>query len=131
MGCGDGICTGSENCSSCKQDCGVCSFCPNSKCEEFETCAICPQDCGTCQTIGCIEIVSCAFNCIDLGGDPPEFSVTCVANCVSLGCADVQFFVDQVLTCAVGALGDCGGDPECLLAECDAEVAACLGATCD
>jgi hypothetical protein len=53
-----------------------------------------------------------------------------VSNCVALGCADVQFFVDQVLTCAIGALPVCGGDFGCIQQECDAEFAACLGATC-
>jgi hypothetical protein len=50
---------------------------------------------------------------------------------VAQGCADVQFFVDQVLACAVQALDTCGGDQECILDECDAEIAACLGANCD
>jgi hypothetical protein len=75
--------------------------------------------------------VGCAFQCIDLEQDPPEFSISCVANCVSLGCADVQFFVDQVLDCAFQALPFCGGDFGCIQEECDAEFAACIGATCD
>jgi hypothetical protein len=105
--------------------------CPNGVCEDFETCGICPQDCGQCQPITCFEIVTCAFQCIDLEQDPPAFSITCVANCVSQGCADVQFFVDQVLTCAVSALPNCGGDFGCIQSECDAEIAACLGAQCN
>jgi hypothetical protein len=99
-------------------------------CEPFETCAICPQDCGTCVAIGCLEVVSCSLGCIDLGTNPPSFSITCVANCVSLGCADVQFFVDQVLNCAVANLPNCGGDFGCIQTACDAEFAACIGATC-
>jgi hypothetical protein len=78
-----------------------------------------------------MEVVFCALNCIDLNQNPPQFSITCVANCVALGCADVQFFVDQVLSCAVGALPQCGGDVDCLLGVCDAEVAACIGANCN
>ncbi len=66
-----------------------------------------------------------------MGSFPPSFSVTCVANKVALGCADVQFFIDQVLNCAVGALATCGGDPGCIQDECDSELAACIGATCD
>jgi len=80
--------------------------------------------------MGCLEIVSCAFGCINLGKNPPEFSVTCVANCVALGCSDVQFFVDQVLSCAVGVLPICGGDFGCIQQQCDSEMAACIGATC-
>jgi hypothetical protein len=106
--------------------------CPNNECEPFETCAICPQDCGTCETLGCLEIVtSILTECINLNGFPPQFSVTCVANKVALGCADVQFFIDQVLNCAVASLPLCGGDPGCIQSECDAEFAACIGATCD
>jgi hypothetical protein len=131
MGCGDGVCTGTETCASCQQDCGVCSVCQNGKCEPFETCSICPEDCGKCETKGCLEVVTCAFGCIDLSKEPPQFSVTCVANCVSLGCADVQFFVDQVLTCAISVLPQCGGDFECIQTECGEELAACIGATCD
>jgi hypothetical protein len=111
-------------------DCGVCSVCGNNQCEPYETCAICPQDCGQCMTIGCIEIVTCALQCIDLNEDPPQFSVTCVANCVSLGCSDVQFFVDQVLNCAVANLPTCGGDFNCIQNACQAEFLACISATC-
>jgi hypothetical protein len=125
------MCKGGETCASCKQDCGVCSVCPNGKCEDFETCALCPQDCGACMPKSCIEVVGCAFKCIDLTQVPPKFSLTCVANCVSQGCADVQFFVDQVLDCAIQALPTCGADFGCVQTECDAEVAACIGATCD
>jgi hypothetical protein len=112
-------------------DCGVCSVCPNDVCEDFETCSICPVDCGQCEPKGCLEIITCAFGCVDLNQSPPDFSLTCVANCVAQGCADVQFFVDQVLDCAVGAIGTCGGDFGCIQSECDSAFAACIGATCD
>jgi hypothetical protein len=78
----------------------------------------------------CLDVVTCAFGCIDLNQNPPQFSVTCVANCVSQGCADVQFFVDQVLNCAVMHLPDCGGDFGCIQQACDSEIAACIGASC-
>ena len=108
----------------------MCSVCGNNVCEPFESCAICPGDCGTCETIGCIEIVTCALNCIDLNMNPPGISLSCAANCVALGCSNVQFFVDQVLNCAVANLGTCGGDFGCIQTQCDAEFAACIGATC-
>jgi hypothetical protein len=104
--------------------------CGNDKCEQYETCSICPQDCGACEAIGCMQVVQCAFQCIDVNADPPTFSVSCVANCVALGCAKVQFFVDQVLTCAAQHLPECGGDFGCLQNVCGAEIAACIGATC-
>jgi hypothetical protein len=105
--------------------------CGNDACEDFETCAICPEDCGQCEPIGCLEVVGCTFQCIDLEQVPPDFSISCVANCVSLGCADVQFFVDQVLDCAFDVLPICGGDFGCIQEECDQEFAACIAATCD
>jgi hypothetical protein len=42
----------------------------------------------------------------------------------------VQFFVDQVLNCAVMNLPMCGGDFQCIQNACDAQIAACIGATC-
>jgi hypothetical protein len=103
--------------------------CGNGKCEDFETCTNCAKDCGECQTLGCIEIVTCAFTCIDFAGNPPKFSLSCVAQCVALGCADVQFFVDQVVNCAIMSLGSCM-DLNCIMAECGDEITACIGATC-
>jgi len=47
--CGDSICEGSENCSSCPLDCGLCPlFCGNDICEDGENCSSCPLDCGVC-----------------------------------------------------------------------------------
>ncbi|MBN1385527.1 right-handed parallel beta-helix repeat-containing protein [Candidatus Woesearchaeota archaeon] len=57
--CGNGICFGSETCSNCPQDCGVCQGgggvhltyfpeCPDEICNDGETCESCPQDCGYC-----------------------------------------------------------------------------------
>ena len=109
-------------------------MCGNGVCEDqqYETCTNCAADCGTCETIGCFQIVTCALgNCIDLGGGfPPQFSLTCVANCVAQGCPDVQFFVDQFISCAIGALPQCGGDFMCLQDQCSSEFSACLAATC-
>jgi len=104
--------------------------CPNGKCEDFETCSICPQDCGQCQPKGCLEVVGCALQCIDITKNPPQFSVACVANCVAQGCADVQFFVDQVLNCVVSKLPQCGPNFGCLQNACGPEFAACIAATC-
>jgi hypothetical protein len=61
--CGDGTCSKSEDCSSCKQDCGCtksqyCSegicleypYCGDSLCNGEETCSSCSEDCGDCGT---------------------------------------------------------------------------------
>ncbi|MDX2092427.1 MAG: hypothetical protein SFX73_31480 [Kofleriaceae bacterium] len=48
--CGDLICSGGESCSTCADDCGDCSgaFCDNGTCDPNETCASCARDCGVC-----------------------------------------------------------------------------------
>ena len=44
--CGDGVCNGTETCSTCCQDCGTCpAVCGNGVCEAGETLATCPADC--------------------------------------------------------------------------------------
>ncbi len=45
--CGNGLCDGSETCSSCSSDCGPCP-CGNSICASNESCLTCPGDCGSC-----------------------------------------------------------------------------------
>jgi hypothetical protein len=90
-------------------------------------------------------MLACALDC-DLT------DVTCLATCASQGCADAQTALENFLDCAfegvVGGpcMGDCldglgggeggggggvGGEcQECLLDECAAEAAACLGTRC-
>lgn len=48
--CGDGTCNGTENCMSCRDDCGPCAAtCGDGTCNEgSETCTTCPSDCGAC-----------------------------------------------------------------------------------
>ena len=59
--CGDGICSKSEDCSSCKEDCGcnksqycnegICleyPYCGDGNCDLSETCGSCSEDCGDC-----------------------------------------------------------------------------------
>jgi TolB-like protein len=44
--CGDGVCDGTETCSSCPQDCGICPpTCGNGVCDEGEDYSSCPEDC--------------------------------------------------------------------------------------
>jgi TolB protein len=53
--CGDGTCNGTETCSSCPADCGVCPpptpVCGDGICNGQETCSTCSDDCGTCPSI--------------------------------------------------------------------------------
>jgi hypothetical protein len=47
--CGDDVCSLTENCSSCSQDCGLCpAFCGDDYCDLDENCLTCSDDCGTC-----------------------------------------------------------------------------------
>ncbi|HJZ85215.1 MAG TPA: hypothetical protein VKN99_08610 [Polyangia bacterium] len=47
--CGDGLCNGSETCSTCPTDCRDCPpFCGDGLCNGTETCATCSTDCGRC-----------------------------------------------------------------------------------
>src|SRR5437867_814954 len=51
--CGDGVCNGSETCSSCPGDCGACApSCGDGICSGSETCSSCPGDCGLCPDAG-------------------------------------------------------------------------------
>jgi hypothetical protein len=50
--CGDGVCDGNEDCTSCSADCG--SPCPpdgDGVCEIGESCTTSPADCGSCGTV--------------------------------------------------------------------------------
>lgn len=94
--CGNGICSGTETCSSCPLDCGACRtcgdglcqegenaancaidcapqstyVCGNGRCEAGEACDNCPTDCGICDSCGdgfCTGGESC-LNCkVDCG----------------------------------------------------------------
>jgi hypothetical protein len=131
-GCPDGFCAAGETCASCQSDCGVCSVCGNNVCEgPFETCTNCNADCGECDPLNCLEVVTCAFGCIDLMQDPPSFQLGCLGQCIAQGCADVQFFVQEFVDCAILAIGTCGGDFGCIQSECSNQFAACLGAFCE
>jgi parallel beta-helix repeat protein len=48
--CGDNCCWGSETCSNCATDCGICPppVCGNHVCEGSESCLSCSTDCGLC-----------------------------------------------------------------------------------
>jgi hypothetical protein len=52
--CGDTVCEGFEDCSTCPTDCGACGpMCGDRTCDDAtEDCASCPQDCGACSVCG-------------------------------------------------------------------------------
>ncbi|KKQ78911.1 MAG: hypothetical protein UT02_C0053G0002, partial [Parcubacteria group bacterium GW2011_GWC2_38_7] len=49
--CGDLVCNGAETCNTCAGDCGICppvAVCGDHTCNGTETCNSCSQDCGIC-----------------------------------------------------------------------------------
>jgi hypothetical protein len=132
-GCGNGLCAASETCASCSGDCGLCAVCGNDKCEApYETCTNCHKDCGDCDLLGCMPMLTCAFACIDGSTSPPTVHASCVGQCVARGCPSAQFLFDEAFNCFLQHLDDCPGgvDIGCLIKQCDAKVAACIGANC-
>lgn len=71
--CGDGLCSGSESCSSCSYDCGVCpAYCGDGVCNGSETCSSCSYDCGVCQP---------STYCGDGVCNGSETSASCPSDC--------------------------------------------------
>ena len=75
FGCGDGVCLAPENCNTCAQDCGECSWCGDDDCTGAENCTTCPMDCGGCEPCG-------NGTC-----DPAENAANCPADCTA-ACGD-------------------------------------------
>jgi len=100
--CGDGNCTGSENCNDCFEDCGPCVTCPNGACDNGESCASCPQDCGVC----------CPNGACDNG----ETCATCTQDC-GVCCPNGACDYGENCTTCPQDCGDC--PPECGNGQCD------------
>jgi 3D (Asp-Asp-Asp) domain-containing protein len=80
--CGDGLCNGTETCTSCPGDCGSCPpagpACGDGECNGTETCTSCPGDCGSCPPAGpacgdgeCNGTETCTSCPGDCGDCPP------------------------------------------------------------
>lgn len=98
--CGNGTCGGSETCTSCPTDCGICppvETCGNHYCAATETCKTCPTDCGVCPETCGNGICGTGETCTSCPGDcgicPPvetcgngicgssETCKTCASDC--------------------------------------------------
>jgi hypothetical protein len=77
-----------------------------------------------------MTMLSCSISCIDTSTRPPGVHVSCLGNCVSRGCPSAQFQFDNAFNCFLQHVNDCGPNFSCLEKACDAQVAACIGATC-
>jgi hypothetical protein len=99
--CGDGECTGDENCVLCAEDCGQCPpACGDGECNGEETCGSCSADCGDCPVCG------------DDSCNGEEGCGVCLADCGECepSCGDGQCNGDE--TCGDCA-EDCGACPSC------------------
>lgn len=78
--CGDWVCNGSEDSSSCPADCGPVGYCGDSVCNNSETLCSCANDCGS---------TTCGDGCC--GGD--EACDTCEADCGACpgGCEGYEY----------------------------------------
>lgn len=101
--CGDGACSSDETCSSCPDDCGVCTAsCGNGTCDADESCSSCLEDCGPCPascgdgTCGPDETCSscpedcgrCPSSCGDSICGPGEDPTSCPEDCYSASCTE-------------------------------------------
>lgn len=99
--CGDGVCTGDEDCANCTADCGVCptSCCwpqPGAGCDDaLVTEFVCLQEPSCCQqqwTEQCVQLLRQgwpAFCCGDGTCQPDEECQTCPMDCQCEGfCGD-------------------------------------------
>jgi hypothetical protein len=137
QGCGDGVCSATESCSTCSVDCGVCKTCGDKVCEESETCGSCPEDCGACATCGdgyCNGAETCENCAADCGvcqscGDgrcesPNEDCYSCPADCGKCeGCGDGT--CNGAETCA-SCEADCGACAVCGNGKCEGPYETCL-----
>ncbi len=74
--CGDGVCTGTETCTTCSADCGTCptEYCGNGVCGTGEDSTTCPADCPLPEVCGnavCAGGETCSTCAADCGACPP------------------------------------------------------------
>lgn len=105
--CGDGSCTGAENCANCAGDCGSCpAKCGDGNCqaEAAENCGNCAADCGQCPCVG-----SCAGkDCGDDGCGNACGTCAAPAKCTAGKCTAGE--------CV--ASGDCNDSDKCTADTC-------------
>jgi hypothetical protein len=97
--CGDGTCTGGESCSTCATDCGVCpptDVCGDGVCSGEEDCAACAGDCGACPAV-----------CGDGVCDGGEHCSGCPGDCGACPTAGASHLIDMPPAADQGAEGSC------------------------
>jgi hypothetical protein len=102
--CGDGLCNGDENCTTCPLDCGLCDVeCGDGLCQDDsgEDCETCWQDCGACEGEGPCCVSNGSPGCMD---DDIE---SCVCAMDSFCCNNTW---DSVCAEMAEECNSCGGD---------------------
>jgi len=69
--CGDGTCTGGEDCDNCVADCGSC-WCGDEFCSAGENCENCPSDCTCYCGDGLCSAGENCNNCVDCYCEEPD-----------------------------------------------------------
>lgn len=128
--CGDGICdvSGGETCTSCAQDCGMCSVgtgsvggCGNGVCDSSENCLTCAADCGACGDYTCACKVDSACCTKNFGYTCQDECTTCTkanggGSCPLYECGDGVCAGETCSSCSA----DCGKcPPSCGDGTCD------------
>ncbi|MCH8853301.1 MAG: hypothetical protein IID41_11720 [Planctomycetes bacterium] len=89
--CGDGKCTGGEDCENCEVDCGVCPVCGNGDIEEGEDCD--PPGPDGCGDEVCLDDCTCGDLCGDGICSAGENECNCSADCP--GACEITEFTNQ------------------------------------
>jgi hypothetical protein len=116
--CGNHACDGTETCSSCPEDCGLCPHCGDGVCDDGETCLTCAPDCGPCPRCGDGKCTP-----------PDETCYTCPEDCgACAGCGNGT--CDMGETCA-SCETDCGPCSVCGNGKCEAPYEDCANCPTD
>jgi hypothetical protein len=123
--CGDGTCEGSETCSSCTSDCGICltEWCGDGSCNNGENCGTCAGDCGTCSWCGDGSCQS-GEDCNNCSGD----CGACTGACGDGSCSGGEDCWSCSSDCGActGVCGDgsCNGGETC--SSCQSDCGSCI-----
>jgi cysteine-rich repeat protein len=113
--CGDQVCSASESCSGCPQDCGICPpVCGDGQCNGQETCETCPCDCGTCP-----PVPYCGDGIVNQGSEECDAGAQNGVLCIPGYGSSCDYCSDNcaLITLTDGYCGD--GIKQSLYEECD------------
>ena len=119
--CGDGICSGTETCTSCGKDCGPC-ICGDGTCQSTENDTTCVADCVKCGDGKCSATENssaCPADCPVCGDgvcSPKESETSCAQDCIKCGDGKCSKPTESLQTCpedcSIGCKNKCGKSSE-------------------